>query len=220
MQPSVERVSLAAVFAAAASGMSLGLSLIVAIGAQNAFVLRQGIRREHVLPIVLICIASDLILIVASIAGTGWVLDTVPWLMSVVRFAGAIFLAGYGVLAARRALKPKGEVLTAAAPDAVSRRRSLLTAVGTCLAVTWLNPHMYLDMTLVGALANGHGDARWFFAIGIGVASTLWFSTVGFGARLLAPVFARPLAWRILDALIAVVMLTLAVLVALPLLVG
>lgn len=218
MRPSVGRVTASAALAAALAGFTLGLSLIVAIGAQNAFVLRQGLRREHVLPIVAICAASDVTLIALSIAGTGWVLDALPWLMTVVRIAGAVFLAGYGVMAARRALSPKGEVLTVeAAPDAASRRRSLLAAVGTCLAVTWLNPHVYLDMTLVGTLANGHGDARWFFGLGIGVSSVLWFATLGFGARALAPVFARPLAWRILDAAIALVMLTLAVLVALPL---
>jgi len=212
-------VPASAALAATASGFTLGLSLIVAIGAQNAFVLRQGLRREHVLPIVVMCALSDIVLMVLSILGTGAVLDALPWILTVVRLAGAVFLAVYGVLAARRALRPSGGVLTAdAAPDATSRRRSLLAAVGTCLAVTWLNPHVYLDLALVGTLANGHGDARWFFGAGMGAGSVLWFTTLGFGARVLAPVFARPLAWRILDGAIAVVMLTLAVLVALPLL--
>lgn len=207
-----------AALAAAVAGFGLGLSLIVAIGAQNAFVLRQGIRREHVLVIVTLCALSDIVLMVLSIAGTGFVLRSLPWLLTVVRIGGAVFLAVYGVLAARRALRPKGEVLTVdAAPDAGSRHRALAAAVGTCLAVTWLNPHVYLDMAIVGTLANGHGDARWLFGAGMGVASVLWFTTLGFGARALAPVFAHPLAWRILDGAIAVVMLTLAVLVALPL---
>lgn len=210
-----------AALAAALAGLTLGLSLIVAIGAQNAFVLRQGIRREHVLAIVAICALSDIVLIGLSIAGTGVVIDAVPWLLVIVRIGGALFLAAYGVLAARRALRRQTEVLTVdAAPDAASRRRSLLAAVATCLAVTWLNPHVYLDMTIVGSLANSHGDARWFFGLGIGVGSVLWFTTLGFGARALAPVFARPLAWRILDGAIALVMLTLAVLVALPLFVS
>ena len=211
-----------AALAAALAGFALGLSLIVAIGAQNAFVLRQGIRREHVLAIVAICALSDIVLIGLGIAGTGVVIDAVPWAMTAVRIAGALFLAVYGVLAARRALGRRAEVLTAATPepDVASRRRSLLAAVATCLAVTWLNPHVYLDIALVGSLANGHGDARWLFGAGIGAASVLWFTTLGFGARVLAPLFARPLAWRILDGAIAVVMLTLAVLVALPLLPG
>lgn len=210
-----------AALAAALAGFTLGLSLIVAIGAQNAFVLRQGIRREHVLAVVAICALSDIALIGLSIAGTGVLIDAVPWLLVVVRIGGALFLAVYGVLAARRALGRQTEVLTVdAAPDAASRRRSLLAAVATCLAVTWLNPHVYLDMTIVGSLANSHGDARWFFGLGIGAGSVLWFTTLGFGARLLAPVFARPLAWRILDGAIALIMLTLAVLVALPLFVA
>ncbi len=212
------RVTTSAALAAALAGFTLGLSLIVAIGAQNAFVLRQGIRREHVLAIVAICALSDIVLIGLSIAGTGFVINAVPWLMTAVRIAGAIFLVSYAVLAARRALRREASVLRAdAAPDVASRRRSLLAAVATCLAVTWLNPHVYLDIALVGSLANSHGDARWLFGAGIGVASVLWFTTLGFGARMLAPVFARPLAWRVLDGVIAVVMLTLAVLVALPL---
>jgi L-lysine exporter family protein LysE/ArgO len=214
-------VTTSAALAAALAGLTLGLSLIVAIGAQNAFVLRQGIRREHVLAIVAICALSDIVLIGLSIAGTGVVIDAVPWLLVIVRIGGALFLAAYGVLAARRALRRQTEVLTVdAAPDAASRRRSLLAAVATCLAVTWLNPHVYLDMTIVGSLANSHGDARWFFGLGIAAGSVLWFTTLGFGARALAPVFARPLAWRILDGAIALVMLTLAVLVALPLFVS
>jgi len=214
-------VTASAALAAALAGFTLGLSLIVAIGAQNAFVLRQGIRREHVLAVVAICALSDIALIGLSIAGTGVLIDAVPWLLVVVRIGGALFLAVYGVLAARRALGRQTEVLTVdAAPDAASRRRSLLAAVATCLAVTWLNPHVYLDMTIVGSLANSHGDARWFFGLGIGAGSVLWFTTLGFGARLLAPVFARPLAWRILDGAIALIMLTLAVLVALPLFVA
>lgn len=210
-----------AALAAALAGLSLGLSLIVAIGAQNAFVLRQGIRRQHVLVIVALCALSDIVLMVLSIAGTGAVMSALPWAMTAIRIGGAIFLLVYGLLAAKRALWPKGEVLTAdVAPGAAAQRRSLAAAVATCLAVTWLNPHVYLDMAIVGTLANGHGDARWFFGAGMGLGSVLWFTTLGFGARALAPVFARPVAWRILDAAIALVMLTLAFFVALPLFTG
>lgn len=202
--------------AAVVAGFALGLSIIVAVGAQNAYVLRQGIRREHVLAIVLICALSDLVLITISISGMGLLIAAAPWVITAVRIAGAIFLIVYGVLAARRALARTAEVLTAA-PDETTRRRSLLAAVGTCLAVTWLNPHVYMDITLVGSIANSHGDARWLFGAGVAAASAVWFTTLGFGARVLAPLFARPLAWRILDGAIAIIMLTVAVFVALPL---
>ncbi len=208
-----------AAIGAAIAGFALGLSTIVAIGAQNTFVLRQGIRREHVLAVVAICALSDVVLIGLGIAGTGLVIRAVPWALDAVRIGGALFLAAYGLLAARRALRPTGGALdVGATPDAASRRRSLLAAVATCLAVTWLNPHVYLDIAIIGSLANSHGDARWMFGAGIAAASAVWFTSLGFGARMLAPVFARPLAWRILDGAIALVMLVLAVLVALPLL--
>ncbi len=218
---SVEAVTTSAALAAALAGLGIGFSMIVAIGAQNTFVLRQGIRREHVVAVVAICALSDIVLIGLGIAGTGWVIDSVPWLLTVIRIGGALFLAGYGVLAARRAFAPAAKGLDAEADDSATvRRRSLVTAVATTLAVTWLNPHVYLDIAILGSIANTHGDARWLFGLGIGVASVAWFTTLGLGARALAPLFARPLAWRILDGAISVVMLTLAVLVALPLFLG
>ena len=168
------------------------------------------------------CALSDIVLIGLGIAGTGWVIDAVPWLLTAIRIGGALFLAGYGVLAARRAIRPAAKGLETGpdADPATVRRRSLITAVATTLAVTWLNPHVYLDIAILGSIANTHGDARWLFGLGIGIASVTWFTTLGLGARALAPLFARPLAWRILDGAIAVVMLTLAVLVALPLFVS
>ncbi len=200
-------------WAAAAAGFALGLSLIVAIGAQNAFVLRQGLRREHVLAVVLICALSDLVLIALGIAGAGALFTRFPWLVEVVRWVGAVFLAFYGVLAARRALRPKAESL--AESDRVAA--SLWAVVGTCLALTWLNPHVYLDtVVLLGSVGSTYHEARWFFAVGAGLASILWFSALGFGARLLAPLFARPIAWRILDGLIALIMFGLAVALVLP----
>lgn len=190
------------------AGVGLGLSLIVAIGAQNAFVLRQGIRREHVLAVVIICALSDLILITLGVAGAGFVFDLVPWLVVVVRFAGAAFLLVYAALAARRALRPT-QGLNA---GETSARRSLIVVVTTALALTWLNPHVYLDtLVLLGTIASTYGDQRWWFGAGAGVASIAWFTLLGFGARLLAPVFARPVAWRILDASIALVMFAIAV---------
>jgi L-lysine exporter family protein LysE/ArgO len=192
---------------AALAGLALGLGLIVAIGAQNAFVLRQGLRVEHVGPVVAVCAASDLALIAAGVLGAGAALTRVSWLLPVVRFAGAAFLIGYGVLAARRALRPG-----ALAPAAEGARAGLAVTLGTCLALTWLNPHVYLDtVLLVGTTASSFGTHRWDFAAGAGVASLVWFTALGFGARLLRPLFGRPGAWRVLDGAIAVVMLVLGV---------
>ena len=238
---------------AALAGLGLGLGLIVAIGAQNAFVLRQGIRREHVLAVVLICIASDAVLIVAGVAGAGALFTALPWLVTVARWGGGVFLLCYAVLAGRRALRgadPDGEALRVdsgragddaggrgaptahePAPLAASGRphrvgtstlamepppasalvapgpSRLIAVVTTALALTWLNPHVYLDtFVLLGSVGSSHGSARWAFAAGAVLASTLWFSALGLAARALAPVFARPLAWRVLDGSIAVVM--------------
>ena len=238
------------VISSALAGLGLGLSLIIAIGAQNVFVLRQGIRREHVFAVAAICALSDLALIVVGVSGIGAVLAAVPWLVEVIRWAGAAFLVGYGVLAARRALRPSGEALVAGGdtPDTTDAPEpedaeagtpaassgsgasasstatlarpvttTLATAVLTCLALTWLNPHVYLDTVfLLGSVANTHGDARWAFAAGAGVASIVWFFGLAYGARLLGGVLASPRAWRVLDGLIAVVMVVLGVLLVLP----
>jgi L-lysine exporter family protein LysE/ArgO len=191
------------------AGFGLGLSLIVAIGAQNAFVLRQGIRREHVLPVVLVCALSDAVLIVAGVSGIGFVIERFPLVLDILRWAGAAFLVAYGLLAARRAISPSG--LTAEGPGT---KTSLRAAVLTVIALTWLNPHVYLDtVLLLGSIANTHGEqGRWWFAAGAVLGSLVWFTALGFGARLLKGLFAKPIAWRVLDAAIAVVMVTLAVL--------
>lgn len=189
------------------AGLGLGLSLIVAIGAQNAFVLRQGLRREHVLVVVAICAASDAVLIAAGVAGLGALLEQAEWLLVVVRIAGAAFLTWYGIRAAMRAFRPA--TLDANAEGEPTSRR---TAVLTVLALTWLNPHVYLDtVVLLGSIGATHGDTRWWFAAGAMLGSVLWFSALGFGSRLLRPLFARPVSWRILDGLIAVVMIGIAV---------
>ncbi|MGO4593191.1 LysE/ArgO family amino acid transporter [Leifsonia sp. 2TAF2] len=190
------------------TGLGSAASLIIAIGAQNAFVLRQGIRRQHVLPVVVICVLSDAILIAAGVAGIGVLVKSAPLALEIVRWAGFAFLMGYAVFAARRALRP--ESLTTSGTVA----GSLAAAIGTCLAITWLNPHVYLDtVLLLGSLSASHGDpGRWVFGAGAATASLLWFSILGFGARFAAPVFAKPIAWRILDGGIAVLMLVLAVL--------
>lgn len=223
------------------AGLGLGLSLIVAIGAQNLFVLRQGIRREHVFAVATVCAVSDAVLIVVGVSGVGAVLEAVPWLIDAVRWAGAAFLVVYGLLAARRALRPTGEALEVpadgeapapaaaghgasggpAAPTAVATRRAsgtLAATLGTCLALTWLNPHVYLDTVfLLGTVANTHGDAgRWWFALGASIASIAWFFGLAYGARMLGRVLSSPRAWRILDGVIAVVMVALGVSLVLP----
>ncbi|MFG6403800.1 MULTISPECIES: LysE/ArgO family amino acid transporter [unclassified Microbacterium] len=211
--------------ASLAAGIGLGLSLIVAIGAQNLFVLRQGIRREHVLAVVLVCAISDAVLIALGVSGIGLVLAAVPWLIDVVRWAGAIFLAGYGLLAARRAWRPGGAALDARSPDAGSAslgqgtatRTRLTPVLLTCLALTWLNPHVYLDTVfLLGSVATTHGEFRWVFAAGAITASIAWFFSLGYGARYLGRWLATPRAWRVLDGAIAVVMITLAISLVLP----
>ena len=195
------------------AGFGSGLSLIAAIGAQNAFVLRQGIRREHVLPVVAVCIASDAVLILAGVAGFGVLTSQAPWLLVAARLGGAAFLLVYAVFAARRALRPAALTVEDAGALGSGRRTGPQAAVLTVAALTWLNPHVYLDtVVLLGSLASAQGDpGRWLFAVGAAVASLLWFSALGFGARGLRRFFARPASWRVLDGLVAVVMAALAV---------
>jgi L-lysine exporter family protein LysE/ArgO len=193
------------VLAAALAGLGFGLSLIVAIGAQNAFVLRQGLRKEHVFVIVAICALSDAALIAVGVAGLGAIIQQLEWLLLLIEVVGGVFLCTYGVMAAKRAWKP--EVLNT---DTGGKAVSLKVAVGTVLALTYLNPHVYLDtVLLLGSVAGTYEDNRWWFATGAMLGSIIWFSTLGFGARLLDPVFKKPAAWRVLDAIIAVVMFSL-----------
>lgn len=194
-------------------GFGTGLSLIVAIGAQNAFVLRQGILRQHVLPIVLICGLTDALLEILGIAGIGFVVERAPVVLEVIRWGGVAFLLWYAWGAARRAMQPG--VLVADEGDAAgagSDAGSLKRAVLACLAITYLNPHVYLDtMVLMGSVGNAQGDpARWWFAMGGGVASIIWFAVLGYGARALTRFFATPRSWQILDWIIVVVMLVIA----------
>ncbi|MBF9068690.1 LysE/ArgO family amino acid transporter [Streptacidiphilus fuscans] len=193
---------------ALAAGFGTGLSLIVAIGAQNAFVLRQGIRREAVLPVVAICAASDAVLIACGVGGLGVVVAALPGTMTAVRVVGVAFLLCYGALAARRAFRAAdASGLEGNGPTVRSGRRAVLT----CLAMTWLNPHVYLDtVLLLGAVAATHGALRWQFGLGAVVASLCWFAALGFGARLLEGFFRRPASWRALDGLVAATMLAVA----------
>ncbi|MFI1213732.1 LysE/ArgO family amino acid transporter [Streptomyces sp. NPDC020802] len=192
---------------AAAAGFGTGLSLIVAIGAQNAFVLRQGIRREEVLAVVGICALSDAALIVLGVGGVGAVVVAWPSVLTAVALVGGLFLIGYGCLAARRVLRPSALTVTPGTEGGTgSRRRAVLT----CLALTWLNPHVYLDTVfLLGSIAADRGPLRWTFGLGAVLASLVWFAALGFGARLLSRFLARPSAWRVLDALVAATMIAL-----------
>jgi L-lysine exporter family protein LysE/ArgO len=232
-------------------GLGAGLALIVAIGAQNAYLLRLGVdgRPATVLAVVLVCAVSDALLIVAGVGGVGGLLEALPAAMVAIRVLGAGFLVVYGLFAAHRALRPgRARALVPAQSLPGTRspgERSASTggptrengsqaaldtrlpgarghagtraAVLTALALTWLNPHVYLDtVLLLGSVANQQvGEARWWWAGGAVAGSFLWFFSLGLGARLLRPVFARPGAWRALDGVIAVVMLTLGVRLAL-----
>jgi L-lysine exporter family protein LysE/ArgO len=184
------------------TGFATSAALIIAIGAQNAFVLRQGLKREHVLAVVLVCALSDVLLITLGVAGLGALVQTSPVLLQVARWGGAAFLFAYGVVAARRAIAGEHLALQATTP------LSLRAAVAACLAFTYLNPHCWLDtVVLLGAIsAQQPAHSRWVFGAGACSASIVWFFALGYGARLLAPLFARAAAWRLLDALIALVM--------------
>ncbi|MFD7247581.1 LysE/ArgO family amino acid transporter [Streptomyces massasporeus] len=193
-------------FTAGAAGFGTGLSLIVAIGAQNAFVLRQGIRRQAVLAVVAICALSDAALIALGVGGVGAVVVKWPAALTVVGWVGGAFLLVYGVLAARRVLRPGGGALRTEGEAAGSVRRAVLT----CLAMTWLNPHVYLDTVfLLGSVAADHGELRWTFGLGAVLASLCWFTALGFGARMLGRFLAKPAAWRVLDGLVAATMIVL-----------
>lgn len=193
------------------AGFGLGLSLIVAIGAQNAFVLRQGILRQHVAAVVAICAVSDALLIAAGVAGFGSMTLLVPWLEPVMRWGGALFLFYYGVRAFRAAWHG-GHALHGAQSEA----ESLSVVVTTCLLLTWANPHVYLDTIVLMGSISAQYDNRLAFGAGAVLSSLTFFVVLGYGARVLAPLFANPRAWQGLDLLVGTVMW----LVALSLILG
>lgn len=186
----------------AGAGLLTGLSLIIAIGAQNAFVLRQGLARQHVGPVVAICALSDALLITAGVTGIGAVVAHAGWVLEVVRWLGVAFLAAYGVHSLLRARRP--DTLEAARAGAPSRR----SALGRAVALTYLNPHVYLDtVLLLGSIANQHGDTdRWWFAAGAAAGSVLWFAGLGYGAGAGQRLLATSRAWQVLDVLIGLTM--------------
>ena len=215
------------------SGLGLMFSLIVAVGAQNVYVLRQGLRREHVLPVVLICAASDAALVLAGTAGLGYLVKTLPWLIVVARWAGALSLIVYGILAARRAWASGGEALIADGDEptaetsggrgtaTLTRTAPLAPVILATLAFTWLNPNVYLDtVLLIGGIAATHGDGRWLFAAGAIIASVTWFFALGYGARHLGRWLRTPRAWRILDTGIAALLVVMGIALVLPVFFG
>ncbi len=189
----------------ALAGFTLSLSLILAIGAQNAFVLRQGLMRNHVFAVCLTCGICDALLIFAGVAGFGWIVEAMPWFADAMRWGGAVFLLVYGALAFRSAWRG-GQSLEAAAEKTTTLKATILT----CLALTWLNPHVYLDtLVLVGSVA-AQSDNRVAFGAGAMTASFVFFFSLGYGARALAPIFKRPRAWQGLDIFVGLLMWTIA----------
>lgn len=187
-------------------GFLLGASLIVAIGAQNAFVLRQGLRKEHVFAVALVCALSDATLIAAGVAGFGALVRAVPWLAPVMRFGGAAFLLAYGLKSLWAAWRHTG-----ALNPSGGEKKSLSATIAACLAFTWLNPHVYLDtVVLLGSVSTRYGDGRVPFALGAMTASAIFFFSLAYGARLLRPLFANPRAWQVLDVIIGATMMGLA----------
>ncbi|WP_131886140.1 LysE/ArgO family amino acid transporter [Dietzia cinnamea] len=191
-------------------GAGIGLGLIAAVGAQNAYVLQRSIRGDvSMVPIVVFCVLSEAALILLGVAGVGALIETAPGALTVMTWIGVAFLVAYGTFAAVRAIRP-GEGLRA---DGTGRVPSTMGAVAACAAFTWLNPHAYLDcVVFLGTLANQHGaELRWVFAAGAFLAGAVWFSLIGFGGKALRGLFSRPGAWRVLDGAIAVMMFVLAV---------
>ncbi|MEL7116499.1 MAG: LysE/ArgO family amino acid transporter [Pseudomonadota bacterium] len=188
---------------AALAGFALGLSLILAIGAQNAFVLRMGLRGSHVFWVCLTCALSDAILIAIGVSGFSVINDAIPGLAPVMRWAGAAFLFVYGALSFRNALKSSEALVPAADGGGESLRRAILT----CLALTWLNPHVYLDtVLLLGSISTTYDGQQLAFGAGAVIASFVFFFSLGYGARLLRPLFAQPRSWRVLEVVVGLTM--------------
>ena len=194
------------VSAAGLAGYLLAISLIAAIGAQNAFVLRQGLRREHVLAVVLTCALSDAVLMAAGVTGFGAVQVQAPWIGDAMRYGGAAFLLVYGALRFRAALRG-GEALRPMAGETTP----LAQVLATCLVLTWANPHVYLDtVVLIGSISAQYAPHQAVFGVGAALGSFSFFLALGYGARLLAPVFAKPSAWVVLELIVGCTMWAIA----------
>ncbi len=186
-------------------GFFAGLGLIVAIGAQNAFVIRQGLKRQHVLAVVAICALADAALIALGIAGLGAIIQGLPWLLEGVRWFGVAYLTWFGIKSVRSAFK--NQTMDTSGNEAGSLKKAVLAVLG----FTFLNPHVYLDtVILLGSISNQFAEDRWIFGFGAMTASIVWFSTIGFGARAASRFMSKPIFWRVLDSLIAIVMFSIA----------
>ena len=191
-------------------GLFTGLSLIIAIGAQNAFVIRQGLTKKHVLLVVSICAVSDALLILLGISGLGVLIQSVPALLEVIRWFGGAYLTWFGIRSLRSAFKSQS-LDASGTPQTVSAGKVAATALG----LTFLNPHVYLDtVILLGSIGNTFGEDKWVFAFGAASASLIWFFSIGFGARAASGLMKKPVFWKILDSIIAVVMFSIAILLA------
>jgi L-lysine exporter family protein LysE/ArgO len=191
-------------------GFLTGLSLIIAIGAQNAFVIRQGLTKRHVLLVVSICAVSDAILIILGVAGLGALISGLPWLLEMVRWFGVAYLTWFGVKSLRSAMKSQS--LDVSGVQSGSAKKVALSVLG----FTFLNPHVYLDtVILLGSIGNQFGPDKWWFALGAVLSSFAWFSSIGFGAKAASRFMAKPVFWKVLDSVIAAVMFGIAIMLAL-----
>ena len=190
-------------------GFLTGLSIIIAIGAQNAFVIRQGLTKKHVLLVVAICAFSDAALILLGVAGLGALISGLPWLLEIIRWFGVAYLSWFGIRSIRSAFK--NQALDASGAQSGSAKTVVLAVLG----FTFLNPHVYLDtVILLGSIGNQFGPDKWWFALGGAVASVVWFSSIGFGARAASRFMAKPVFWKVLDLVIAAVMFGIAIMLA------
>ena len=191
-------------------GFLTGLSLIIAIGAQNAFVIRQGLSRSHVLLIVLVCAASDALLIFLGTGGLGTLIQSKPDLLEFIRWFGVLYLSWFGLKSLRSVFSSQSLEVEDGASS------TMKTAIFSVLGFTFLNPHVYLDtVILLGSIANQFEDDRWFFALGASTGSFVWFAAIGFGAKAASRFMSRPIFWKILDSIIALVMFSVAIFLAL-----
>ena len=191
-------------------GFLTGISLIIAIGAQNAFVIRQGLTKKHVLLVVGICAISDALLILLGVAGLGALISGLPWLLEIIRWFGVAYLTWFGIKSLISAFKTQS--LDASGAQSGSAKKVVLAVLG----FTFLNPHVYLDtVILLGSIGNQFGQDKWWFALGAMVGSVVWFSSIGFGAKAASRFMSKPVFWKILDSLIAVVMFSIAIFLAL-----
>jgi L-lysine exporter family protein LysE/ArgO len=191
------------------SGLLTGLSLIIAIGAQNAFVIRQGLTKQHVLLVVAICAAADAVLIFLGVGGLGAIIQGLPWLLEVIRWFGVVYLAWFGIKSLRSVFKDQALDATGVQSGSAGK------AVAAVLGFTFLNPHVYLDtVILLGSIGNQFGTDKWWFAVGASLGSVLWFSAIGFGAKAASGLMRKPVFWKVLDSIIAAVMFSIAILLA------